>query len=158
MDTYMRVGFKDSAERISEVRYRLFEGIEADGSNMASVISNAQNAQLALAGLTWDEITHVIIEVDVAGASSAPNAAANNQVWAAIKCLDNETNAPAQIDLPAWDDALYDQDSNHIITSPAFGLTVGDLLMYIANPDTGNYMSFFGAMSRARKSRGKQLV
>lgn len=156
LPTFFVVGFTDSAERTAEVSYRSKVDLVDDGSNMDDVIAQAAAVETALNVLTWDHISYVDIKVRQGGGGAAANVAANNQVYAFLRAL-NEDGQPVGIQVPAWDDLTYDQDSNNLL-SPAFGIVAQNFLNLIVDPDTLEDLTLEFAQSRAHKSRGKKLT
>lgn len=153
------VGFTDSAERTAEVTYRLRElyddAANAGSGNMGDTIQPEVDALVAaLQTLTWDEISYARIQiVDTSMAGTPANVAANNQVRAFIRVTDASTGLPASIEVPAWDDAVFDQNNMNLL-SPAFNVAAQIVTDLLANPETdGNFGAVQWSQSRTRKSR-----
>lgn len=154
--TYAVVGFTDSAERTAEVTYRMKTEALDDGSNFDDVLAAADDIETALNVLTWDHISYVDIKVRTGGGGASANVAANNQVYAFLRAL-NESNEPVGVQVPAWDDLTFDQDSNNLL-SPAFNTAAATFLALIIDPDTTEDLTLQFSQSRAHKSRGKRLT
>lgn len=155
--TFVRVGYKDAPGRINEVRYRLRDGLEDDGVNIADVIADVAALEVQLGILTMDHIEYVYLEADLATANAAANIAANNQVYAMLRCQNANTEKPVAIQVPAWDDILFAQDTNGLITTPAFASAADAAVALLADPETGDPLTYQWAQSRGRKLRKKQL-
>lgn len=152
-DVWVEARFLDAAERTATMRYLMDTQYDDVGENMAAVVTDATAVISALEALTWDQIPTFAIQVEYATASLGANIAANNQVRAFIRALDS-ADVPVGIEVPAWDDATYDQDSNNLL-SPAFNTAAETLVQLLRNPVNGNGFDANAvqwSQSRTRKS------
>jgi hypothetical protein len=152
LDVYLKVGFLDSAERISEVRYLLREQYDTATDDLSDVATQANALETALDACTWDHIQYTQIEIVKIGAGAAANVAANNQVRSFSRILD-VTSVPGSIEVPAWDDLTFDQDHNNLL-STAYNVAIAAVALQTRNPDTGENWALAPqfSQSRTRKS------
>lgn len=151
LPTYVKVGYLDAAERTSEVTYRLQTEAEDDGSNMADVFDAVADLETALNVLTWSHIAYCDIVVRTGGSGAAANISANNQVVAFTRTLDT-AGAKSAFEVPAWDDFLYDQDSNNLL-SAAYNTAAAAVVALIQDPETGIDMDSV-SFTQSRTRRG----
>lgn len=153
--TMVVVGFTDAQETTREVAYRLATGLETDGSNIADVLAARDDLIIALNVLTWDHIEFARIEVTDIGAGLSANVAANNQVYAFSRTTLSGGDK-GFFELPAWDDATFDADSNHLL-SAAYNTAAAAVALLTLDPETGQTWTVDFSQSRARKSRAKVI-
>ena len=114
----LEVDFLDSAERTATRRYLLREQYDDVTPNMDDVLAQAQDVITNLNILSWDAIPtyRVCVEIVVSPAPTA-NVAANNQVIAFTRVnIDDDTKPKGFIEVPAWDDAVFDQNSDNLLS------------------------------------------
>lgn len=158
MATYpvdVTVGFLDSAERTAEVTYRLREQFDdaanAGAGNMDDVLTAVTALETALNVLTWDHIDYLKVAIQVDGGGAAANIAANNQVRAFTR-ITLANGEKSYFEVPAWDDATFDQDSNNLL-SAAYNTAAAAVALLIEDPATGSdFSSVDWSQSRTRKS------
>lgn len=153
--TLVKVGFLDSAERISEITYRLVVDAEDDGSNMDDVLLAAGALETALNVLSWDHIEYVDVCIRSGGGGASANIAANNQVTAFVRTT-LAGGSYGYFEVPAWDDAVFDQDNNNLL-SGAFNTAAAAAAAVLRDVETGETMTVNWSQSRTRKSRKKQI-
>lgn len=156
----VEVDFLDAAERIATKTYRLQDNYDstanAGAGNMNAIISDVNDLVTALNVLTWDAIVEARPKLVIATGGTA-NIAANNQVEAFIRCKNGDDN-PASFSVPAWDDDVFDQDSNNLL-SAAFNTAAQDVAALIVDAAGDAAMgTVLWSQSRAHKSRGKKLT
>lgn len=155
----VEVDFVDAAERISTKTFYLVQPFDdtanAGAGNMDEVLTAAAALRTNLEILSWAGIVEYRVYV-VIGVASVANVSANNQVEAFTRMLDTGNNA-SYFTVPAWDDLVFDQDSNNLLSS-AYNTAAEIVRALLRNPDTGNdQASVQWSQSRAHKSRGKKL-
>lgn len=155
-DVDVIVGFLDSAERTAEVTYRLRQQFDdtanAGAGNMVTVMDTADDLITNLDVLTWDHIDYYYVRVIRQGAGAAANAAANNQVRAFTR-VTLANGEQSSFEVPAWDDLLYDQDSNNLL-SAAYNTAAQAVADLLKDPEENSNMSTVNwSQSRTRKSR-----
>lgn len=151
-DVYLRVQFLDAAERTAEIRYLLLEQYDDVALNMEDVTDNAAALITGLNALTWDGIPRYFIEVETVTGALGPNVAANNQIRAFSRMTTAVTDEQASLEVPAWDDTLYDQDSNNLL-SPAYNAAVlAGVVPWTRDPVTKEQWTVNWSQSRTRKS------
>lgn len=151
-DVYVRVQFTDSAERTSERRYLLREQYDDVTPNIADIYTQAEALMTALNALSWDELPRYFVEIETITGGLSANVAANNQIVAFIRASD-VTDVKGFIEVPAWDDGVYDQNSNNLL-STAFNVAAAAVLLETRNPETGENWALAPeySQSRTRKS------
>ena len=155
-DVDVVVSFLDAAERIARRAYRLRQTFDsaanAGDGNWADVAAAAADVLTALNVLTWDS-TPVYDLVMHGTGSGSPNISSNNQVEAFTRIYDTGGVA-GSIQVPAWDDFVFDED-NHNLIDPTYNTAAAALALLLKNPDTGdNYVLVPQySQSRTRKSR-----
>lgn len=159
-DAVVEVDFLDSAERTATVSYLLQQQYDTTANtgagNMDDVLTAASDLVTALDVLTWDHISQHRVSLVVPDSGASANVAANNQVVAFSRVVD-AGGANGRFEVPAWDDAVYDQDSNNLL-SPAYNVAASLATNLLKNPDTGSdFGNVSWSQSRAHKSRGKKL-
>jgi len=159
-DVIVKVGFLDAAERTSEVSYLLDtqfdDAANAGAGNMGDILTDVASLDIALNVLTMDHVDYEKVEIQVPGGGAAANVAANNQVTAFTRILTAGGNQ-GYFEVPAWDDVVYDQDSNNLL-SAAYNAAASTVIGLIRDLPTGEAISQVQwSQSRTRKSRGKQL-
>lgn len=153
----MRVGFRDDAGRISEVRYRLTTDYDTTTPNFPAVASQAATVETLLDALTMDHIENYSIEIQLGGGGAAPNDAATNGNYAFIR-----TNIPAlpgessYVTIPAWDTVLYEEAPNGILDA-AFNVAANLLLAQLVDVETGEDMDLEYSQARTRKVHKRNL-
>lgn len=151
-DVFLEVDYLDAAERTSTREYLLREVFDDVADNWAAVVTAAANTITALNVLTMAEISEYRLKMVVAGSGSA-NVAANNQVVAFSRALDTN-NAKSSVEIPSWDDVVYDENSQNIL-SDAYDTAMAAAMLLLRAPETGvNFV--LGpeySQSRTRKSR-----
>lgn len=150
------VSFLDAAERTAEVSYRLRtkydDTANAGAGNWDAVLQDADSLFSALEDLTWDQIPSYRVQMGVTTGSLTANVAANNQVRAFTR-VTKANGDPASIEVPAWDDLTFDQDSNNLL-SAAYNTLAAVVAALIEDPEDGSDFSTVNwSQSRTRKSR-----
>lgn len=159
-DVDVEVDYLDAAERIATKTYRLQNQYDTTANtgagNMGAILTDVSDLLTALNVLTWDGIVEARPKLVIPSGGSA-NIAANNQVEAFIRCKTGSDNS-ASFSVPAWDDDVFDQDSNNLL-SAAFNTAAQAVADMINDPVTGDAMGDVQwSQSRAHKSRGKKLT
>lgn len=146
------VGFLDSAERIAERNYTLRTQYDDVANNYDDVVTDAASLITALDVCTMDHIEYYDITMRTIGGGAAPNVAANNQVVAFTRVQDTDSNKGI-LEVPAWDDVVFDQDSNNLLNA-AYNTAISAVALLTKNPDTGLdwKVSVDWTQSRTRKS------
>lgn len=155
---WVDVYFTDSAERTSVVSYLLDIDLADDGSNLPAVLTAMNALIVGLNALSWSSINKAEMRIEAYTSADVANVAANNQVHARSYGHDTAGNAMS-FDLPAWDDAVYDQDSFNLL-STAYNTAALVVANLIRNPENANPMTnaVERSVSRTHKSRGKKVV
>lgn len=144
------VGFVDSAERTAERVYLLAQEYDDVAEDFDLVMTAALALETALNVLTWDHIDYIKVAVIAGGAGASANVAANNQITAFTRTTDTAGNKN-YFEVPAWDDAVFDQDSNNLL-SAAYNTAAAAVAALTRNPETMNDWSVDWSQSRTRKS------
>lgn len=158
-DVYLFVKFLDAAERIVRLAYLLRETYDtaanAGDGNMPDVLDAAADAVTALNVLTWDSTPEYGVELVVPG-SGTPAIQANNQVRAFTRIYDAADN-PASIEVPAWDDTVFDEDNRNMI-DPAYNTAAAVLALLLRNPATGENFALVPQFSQSRTHKSRNIA
>lgn len=155
LPTFLRAGFRDAAERVAEVRYRLKYEIDTDWSNLDVVHDWAHDVMASLNALSWAHLEYAYLEFDIVHGSAGANIAANNQIYAYGKMILADGSS-SSIQIPAWDDLVFDQDSNNLL-STTFVSVLNELAANTLHPETGQTWAAQWAQSRTHKARGRKI-
>lgn len=157
-DVYMKVQYNDAGNFPMEKRYLLELQLLDDFSNMAAVNTQGELVLAALNVLSFDNLNPVTYEIVVPNASAAANVASNNSVHAFLRFTDAVTLKPAHMQVPAWDDVVFDKLPNNTL-STLFNTAAAALEPITRNPVTGNAWTFLAAVNRGNKKgqRGAKI-
>jgi len=149
------VDFRDSAERVSTQSYVLSDQFDdaanAGAGNWDEVASWTDQLIDNLNILSMSAIDRYRVSIDYSVAGQSPNVAANNQVRAFHRMTTADTSQKASFEVPAWDDIVFDQDSNNLL-SPAYVVAAGLVAALTRDPVTDELWAINWAQSRTRKS------
>lgn len=153
-DVVVSVDYLDAAERTATRDYLLRDQYDdADTESFDAIQQEAAALITDLEALSWSDITNYRVVVQFVNTDTSANIAANNQVVAFTR-VRTSSGAKAYFEVPAWDDAVYDQNSQNLL-SAAYNAAAQDVADRLRDPETGEDMS--GALdysqSRTRKSR-----
>lgn len=155
-DVYMLVDFVDAAERTATVSYLLRSKYDdATPASISAVEDDANGWLGVLETLSMASIGTFRLCIEFTPGGGGANVAANNQVRAFARVLD-ENGAKGAIEIPSWDDVVFDQNAQNML-STAFNVALDLGLGYLRNPATGADFSSSAeyAQSRTHKSRTK---
>lgn len=148
----IQVDFVDAAERTATLTYRLALAYDNIADNFLDVINAADDVMTAINVLTWDKADDYALMVRFGTAGSPANISSNNQVRAFTRVLD-DAGEKSSIEIPAWDDFVFDEDSNNLL-SAAYNTAALALALLLQNPDNGeDFASVSFTQSRTHKSR-----
>jgi hypothetical protein len=157
-DVFMKVQYNDAGNFIMEKRYLLDTQLLDDFSNLDDVNTNGEAVLGILNTLSWDNLNPVTYEIVIPNASAAANVASNNSIEAFLRLTDDVTGKPSHLQVPAWDDVVYDKLPNNTMSS-AFNTAAENIAGYTRNPVTGNAWTYIGAVNRGNKKgqRGAKI-
>lgn len=148
----VEVDFYDAAERTATYVYRLRQQFDDVANDWDDVITAADNFVTALSALSWSQISAYRVSMVGGQTFLAANIASNNQIRAFSRVQDG-AGIKLGFEIPAWDDAVYDQDSNNLL-SAAYNTAVLACLAFLKSAETDNNLtSVSWSQSRTRKSR-----
>lgn len=158
-DAQIEVDFYDAAERTRTLSYLLRTQYDTTANtgdgNMGDVLADAGDALTALNVLTWDSTPQMRVALIVPG-SGTPAIQANNQITAFTRIYDTG-NEPGSIQVPAWDDTVFDEDNRNII-DPAYNTAAAVLALLLKNPATGDNYALVPQFSQSRTRKSRDIV
>lgn len=153
-NVFVVVDYVDAAERTATVTYLWGqEWDDTEPAGLASIVNDIDGTFMTILNtLTWSQIPRYRVCLEMVTGAAGANIASNNQVRAFTRVLLTD-GSKGSFEIPAWDDALYDQDSNNLL-STAYNVAAGALPGLLRDPETGlNMSSISFSQSRTRKSR-----
>jgi len=147
----MVVRYRDDADRIAEITYRLETDYDDAAPNFPAIVAKAATVETQLDILTMDHIEDYSIQVSLGGGGAEPNDAASNGIYAFIRTtIPSLAGETSYVKVPAWDTVLYEEAKNGVLDA-AFNLAAATLLENLVDVETGAPMNLDYCQSRQRK-------
>jgi len=147
----MVVRFRDDADRIAEITYRLETDYDDAAPNFPAIATKAAGVEVLLNALTMDHIEDYSIQITLGGGGAEPNDAATNGVYAFVRTtLPSIPGETSYVKIPAWDTLLYEEAKNGVLDAE-FNVAAATLINELVDVETGVAMNLDYCQSRQRK-------
>lgn len=158
-DAYIAIDFFDAAERTRTLEYLQRTQYDTTANtgdgNMGDVLAESALIMTAVNVLTWDSTPSYRVALQIAG-SGTPAIQANNQITAFTRIYDVTAEA-GSIQVPSWDDTVFDEDNRNII-DPAYNTAAAALALLLRNPVTGEDWALVPQFSQSRTRKSRDIV
>jgi len=158
-DAWVDMSYYDAAERTRTLSYLLriqYDTTANTGDgNMADVLADAADLSTALNVATWDSTPEYGVRLLIPGGGT-PAIQANNQITAFTRIYDTGGEA-GSIQVPAWDDTVFDEDNRNII-DPTYNTAIAVAALLLRNPATGDNYVLVPQFSQSRTRKSRDIV